>query len=296
MMRAMRIGFVGLGIMGSRMAANLLAKGHTLSVWNRSRARAEDLLAAGATWAESPRALGAAVEVVCTCVADPPALAAVSEGADGFLGGLAPGALVIDFSTVGPDAVRRLDQLCQARGASFLESPVTGSKNGAAAGTLLAMCGGTPEAYAAAQPVLAAVAGKTIHIGGVGQASVVKLAGNMIIAHMTEALAEGAALAMQAQVGVGKLLEMIQASGYASPFWQFMGKALAARDFSTHFSVELMHKDLTLAMQLGDTLGVAMPGTAAIREVYQLARTRGLGARDIVSTAAVIDPSLDVSG
>ncbi|HEX2658403.1 MAG TPA: NAD(P)-binding domain-containing protein, partial [Polyangia bacterium] len=147
----MRVGFIGLGIMGSRMASNLLAKGHTLTVWNRSAARAAELRAAGARWADSPRALAAEVDVVCTCVADPAALAAVAGGADGFVAGLARGALVIDFSTVGPEASRHLDGLCRARGARFLEAPVTGSKNGAAAATLLIMCGGSPEDFAAAQ-------------------------------------------------------------------------------------------------------------------------------------------------
>jgi len=291
----MRIGFIGLGIMGSRMAGNLLAKGHTLTLWNRTAARAAELRAAGALWAETPRALASQVDVVCTCVADPGALTAVAEGDDGFLAGLSRDGLVIDFSTVGPVATRHLDQLCQARGARFLEAPVTGSKNGAAAATLLIMCGGTAEAFAAAQPILGAVGGKSIHVGGVGQAAHIKLVGNLIIAHMVQALSEGAALAGAAGLNVETLLGVIQSSGFASPFWDFKGKALAARDFSTHFSVDLMHKDLTLALAQGAALGVPLPGTAAIREVYQMARARGQGERDIIATATVIDPALGVA-
>jgi len=289
----MRVGFIGLGIMGSRMAGNL-AKGHTLTVWNRTAARTDDLRAAGARGADTPRALASDVDVVCTCVADPAALLAVAEGADGFVAGLAKGALVIDFSTVGPEASRRLNELCEARGARFLEAPVTGSKNGAAAATLLIMCGGTAEAFAAAQPVLAAVGAKAIHVGGVGQAALIKLVGNLMIAHMLQALSEGAALAGAAGMSVETLLGVVQSSGYASPFWDFKGKALAARDFSTHFSIDLMHKDLTLALAQGDALGVPLPGTAAIREVYQMARARGQGERDIVATAAIVNPALDV--
>jgi 3-hydroxyisobutyrate dehydrogenase-like beta-hydroxyacid dehydrogenase len=289
----MRIGFIGLGIMGSRMASNLLAKGHSVTIWNRTATRAAELLGAGARWAETPRALAADVDVVCTCVADPAALAAVSEGADGFLAGMGQGALAIDFSTVGPVASLRLAEGCRARGARFLASPVTGSKNGAAAGTLLLMCGGSAETFAAAKPVLDAVGGKAIHVGDVAQAARIKLVGNLMIAHLVEALAEGAALAERSGVGIEKLLEVVQSSGFASPFWDFKGAALAAHDFSTHFSIDLMHKDLTLALGEGAALGVPLPGTAAIREVYQLARTRGLGARDIVATAAVIDPALD---
>jgi 3-hydroxyisobutyrate dehydrogenase-like beta-hydroxyacid dehydrogenase len=290
----MRVGFIGLGIMGSRMAANLLKKGHELTVWNRTPARADELRGAGAKVAKTPAELAAWAEVVCTCIADPPAMDAVSEGQNGFLQGLAPGTLVIDFSTMGPEVTRRLDAACRARGARFLESPVTGSKNLAGAGTLLLMCGGPPETFAAAQPILQAVGNKAIYIGEVGQAAQVKLIGNLIVAHMVEALSEGAALAMQGGVSMDKLLEVVQGSAYASPYWEFKGKALAARDFSTHFSIDLMHKDLTLALRLADTLGVPVPATAAIREVYQLARAQGLGQRDIIATAIVIDPSLNV--
>jgi 3-hydroxyisobutyrate dehydrogenase len=291
----MNVGFVGLGIMGSRMAANLLSKGHQLTVWNRTAARADQLLAAGARWADTPRALAAAVDVVCLCVADPAAIHHVADGDAGFLAGLGQDKLVIDFSTIGPDTARALEQDCRVRGALFLESPVTGSKNLAAPGGLLMMCGGTAETFAAAQPILNAVGAKAILVGDVGQAAQVKLIGNMFVAHMVNALAEGAALAIRAGISMDKLLEVVHSSGYASPYWDFKGKALAARDFSTHFSVDLMHKDLTLAMNWADGLGLPLPVTAAIREVYQGARIRGMGARDVIATAAVIDPDLDVA-
>ena len=288
----MRVGYIGLGIMGGGMARNLLKKGHAVTVWNRSAARTAPLHEAGATVAASPRALAAEAEVVCTCVSDPAALAAVSEGPEGFLAGLKAGTLVIDFSTVGPAAVQALATACQARGARFLAAPVTGSKGGAAAGTLLLMCGGPAETFAAAQPVLSAVGSKAILVGDVVQAAQMKLIGNLMLAHMLEGLSEGSALAAAAGIGLEKMLEVVQASGYASPFWEFKGKALAARDFSTNFSVDLMHKDLTLAMEVGQQRGVPLPGAAAIREVYQLARAQGLGEQDIAATAAVISPVL----
>jgi len=288
----MRVGYIGLGIMGGGMARNLIKKGHTVTVWNRSEARAAPLREAGATVAESPRALATGAEVVCTCVSDPAALSAVSEGPEGFLAGLRPGTLVIDFSTVGPAAVQALAAACQARDARFLAAPVTGSKSGAAAGTLLLMCGGPADTFAAAQPVLAAVGSKAILVGDAVLAAQMKLIGNLMLAHMLEALSEGSALAAAAGIGIEKMLEVVQASGYASPFWDFKGKALAARDFSTNFSVDLMHKDLTLAMEVGHRQGVPLPGAAAIREVYQLARAQGLGEQDIAATAAVIAPAL----
>lgn len=291
----MRIGFIGLGIMGSRMAANFRAKGHEVVVHNRTRGRAEALLAAGATWAESPRALAATpgLELICTCVADPPAMEETAFGAQGFLAALAPGTRVVDFSTLFPAMIRRLAAAVAERGGAMLEAPMTGSKTAAQAGTLLLMCGGERALFDALQPVLSAVSARAIHVGSIGQASQVKLIGNVIIAHMVEALSEGAALAARSDIPLAKLLEVVQSSGYASPFWDFKGKALLERDFTTHFSIDLMHKDLTLALATAHEKRVPMPGTAAIREVYQLARAQGRGGDDISATATVINPDLN---
>ena len=290
----MRIGFIGLGIMGSRIAANFRAKGHELWVNNRSRARAQPLLDAGAHWAETPRALAETpgIQLIGTCVADPPAMEGIAFGAQGFIEGLARGTRVVDFSTMFPALILRLGAAIAERGGALLESPMTGSKNAAQAGTLLLMCGGDRALFDELQPVLKAVAAKTILVGSLGQATQVKLIGNVIIAHMVEALSEGAALLAKSDIPLTKLLEVIQASGYASPFWDFKGKALVERDFTTHFSVDLMHKDLTLALATAHEKQVPMPGTAAIREVYQIARAQGRGGDDIASTAIVLDPSL----
>jgi 3-hydroxyisobutyrate dehydrogenase-like beta-hydroxyacid dehydrogenase len=276
------------------MAANFRAKGHDVVVFNRTRARAEALLAAGATWAESPRAVAATpgLDLLCTCVADPPAMEEVAFGKQGFVAALASATRVVDFSTLSPALILRLGAAIAQRGAALLEAPMTGSKNGAQAGTLLLMCGGDRALFDGLQPILGLVSAKTIYVGALGQATQVKLIGNVMIAHMLEALCEGAALAARSDIPLGKLLEVVQSSGYASPFWDFKGKALLERDFSTHFSVDLMHKDLTLALQTAHEKRVPMPGAAAIREVYQIARAQGRGEDDIASTAMVIDPNL----
>jgi len=291
----MDIGFIGLGIMGSRMAKNLL-RANRVAVWNRSPEPARALAAAGATVAATPADLAASADVVALCVATPAAVEAVAEGPQGFLAGLRPGALVIDFSTVGPATARRLAEACAARDARFLACPVTGSKGGAESGTLVLMAGGAPEAFAAAKPVLDLVGAKAIHVGTVEQACTVKLVGNLVLAHMLEALAEGTTLAARAGVPFETLLSVMQSAVYASKFWDFKGQALAARDFSTNFSVALMHKDLSLALALGQELGVPLPGTATIRELYQQAKAQGLGELDIVATAAIVDPSLAPAG
>jgi 3-hydroxyisobutyrate dehydrogenase len=298
----MRVAFLGLGIMGSGMAANVLAKGHELWVWNRTRARAEPLVARGARWAASPRAAAEipGLDVLCTSVADPAALEEVAFGPPGdpaggdlgFVAGLGRGVRVVDFSTVSPALVLRLQAAVVERtgpDGGFLASPVTGSKTAAAAGTLLLMCGGERRLLDALAPLLGAVSAKAVHVGTVEQAAQMKLAGNVIVAHMVEALSEATALAGRAGVPVEKVLEVVQSSGYASPFWDFKGKALASRDFSTHFSVDLMHKDLTLALEAAGAARLQLPGSAAIRDVYQLARARGLGGDDITATSTVLD-------
>jgi 3-hydroxyisobutyrate dehydrogenase len=292
----MRVAFLGLGIMGGGMAANLLVKGHELWVWNRTPARAEPLLARGARWAASPRAAAevSGLEVLCTALADPAALEQVAFGDGGFVAGLGRGTRVVDFSTVSPALVQRLEAAVAERAGpegGFLASPVTGSKNAAAAGTLLLMCGGDHKLLEALAPVLGAVSAKAVHVGTVAQAAQMKLAGNVIVAHMVGALSEAMALAARAGISAEKVLEVVQSSGYASPFWEFKGRALASRDFSTHFSVDLMHKDLTLALEAASAARLPLPGTAAIREVYQAARARGLGAHDITATATVLEPT-----
>lgn len=290
----MDVAFLGLGIMGSRMAANLAKKGDAVRVWNRTPARAQPLREAGATVAETPARAASGAEVVCLCLADPPAVEAAFFAPDGVEAALAKGALVIDFSTGSPQLAARLDAAVRAKGARFLESPVTGSRNGAAAGTLVLMCGGEPAVFEAAQPLLAKVATRVIHVGPVGTASRVKLMGNTIIAMMLQALCEGMVQATRAGIAPEKLLEVIQASGYASPYWDFKGKAILARDFETHFSADLMHKDLSLALAAADDLRVPVPGLAMVREQFQALRAAGRGGEDIAALVKVLEAQAGV--
>ena len=271
----MEIAFLGLGIMGSRMAANL-AKKHSVRAWNRTpREGANAKSVADAT---------RGAEVVCLCLANPAAVEAVLPDIQ-----LSNGTLLIDFSTGSPSLARRLDDAARERGARFVEAPMTGSKNGAAAGTLVLMCGGDPEAIATAKPVLDCVAAKVIHVGPVGSASRVKLIGNTFIALMLQALCEGFVLCDKAGVPREKLLEVVQSSGYASPYWDFKGKAILAGDFEPHFTAELMHKDLTLALESANELKVPVPGLAMVREQFQMLRARGLGNEDIAALIKVLE-------
>ena len=281
--------------MGSRMAANVAKKGHAVAVWNRNRARAEPLASAGATIAATPADAARGKDAVALCLADPPAVRRAMFAEDGVLSTLAKGAVVVDFSTGSPALAAELDDAIRAKGGRFVEAPVTGSRNGAAAGTLVLMCGAEDSALAAARPVLDAVASKVIHVGPVGTGSRVKLIGNTFIGLMLQALCEGFVICAKAGIAPEKLLEVVQASGYASPYWDFKGKAILARDFDTHFSVDLMHKDLTLALESANEMRVPVPGLAMVREQFQALRAAGLGGEDIASLVKVLEAQTGVA-
>lgn len=292
-MRAMpqqpRIGFAGLGIMGSGMALNFVKKGYPLVVWNRDPARAAPLAAAGARVAASPRELAAGADFVVSCLATPQAVAAVALGADGLLAGAARGLRWIETSTIGSAAVLELGAAAAARGVELLEAPVTGSKVGAREGTLVVMTGGPRALHDACEPVLRAFATKVVYVGPLGAAAVMKLIGNTIISFMLEGLAEGAVLGERAGVPLEKILEVVQASGFASPYWAFKGGAMARRDFDTHFSLDLLHKDQALMLAEGGARGVPLPGLAAIHQVTSSARALGFGPEDIAAQLKAVE-------
>lgn len=279
-----RIGVCGLGLMGRGIAANYVKKGWPTVVWNRTAAAAQAI--AGAEVAPSPRALAAEVDYVVTSLSTPAAVEAV--GAE-LLAGARAGLRWIETSTIGSEASLRLAAAAAARGVAYLEAPVTGSKNGARDGTLVVMTGGPAELHAECEPVIAAFAARIIHTGPVGAAAVVKLVGNTIITFMLEGLAEGAVLARRAGVPLDKLLEVVQASGFASPYWAFKGGAMARRDFETHFSLELLHKDQALALREGALRGVPLPGLAACHQVTASARALGHADKDIAAQLLAVE-------
>jgi 3-hydroxyisobutyrate dehydrogenase len=290
-----RVGFLGMGLMGSRMALTLARKGFQVTVWNRTRARAEAVaVQAGSEGSsirvvDSPSQLAAGVDVVCSCVADPQALRDVYAGPSGALAGARAGQLFVDFSTVAPEDTLALDEACRARGVDFVESPVTGSRAGAERGTLVLMVGASPAALARAQPLLSAVGERAVHCGPVGAGSQVKLAGNALLALMLEGLSEAMLVTQRAGIDPRVFLEVVQASGYRSPYFDFKGKALLARDWDTHFAVDLMFKDLSLFQASAARLRVPTPAVGAVREVYGLARAQGQGDKDITAVVTALE-------
>lgn len=284
-----RVGFAGLGLMGSRMAANLLKTGFPLTVWNRTPGRAAELQAAGAKVAKTPRELAEGADVVVACVADPPAVERLVFAEDGLLGGVRPGFRYLECSTVDPALTRRVQAALRERKADALEAPVTGSRNGAAQGTLLFMTGGAKEVHEELLPVMMAMGTKAIYCGEMGLGSVTKLVGNTVISFMIEGLCEGLVLGRKAGLSVETMLDVIQSSGFASPYYAFKGGAIAKRDFDQHFSIDLLVKDQGLMLAEGTTRQVPMPGLAAIREVFQAARAQGYGQEDIAAVVKSLE-------
>ena len=290
-MTTKRIGFAGLGLMGSRMARQFLDKGFPLAVWNRTPDRCAPLRAAGAQVAGTPRELAEMCDVFVTCVADPGAVGRIVFADDGVRPAARPGFRYIETSTISPGLARRTAEALRAKGADVLEAPVTGSKMGAEKGTLTIMTGGRRETHDELLPILMAMGTKAIYCGEIGQASVVKLIGNTIISFMLEGFCEGLVTGRKAGIPLETLIEVIQASGYASPYFAFKGGAIAKRDFDQHFSIDLLVKDQGLMLDEAAAQGVPMPGLAALREVFQAARAQGYGQEDIAAVVKAIERS-----
>jgi len=290
-----RVGFLGLGIMGSRMARNFAQKGFEVTVWNRTRAKAETLAGLRGSGpfeikiAHTPAEVAANTDAFCTCVADVPALREVALGRDGLVSGARSGQLFIDFSTVSPELTRELESASRAQGVDFVEAPVTGSKNGADKATLLLMVGASDAAFARALPLFQAVGERFIHCGPVGAGSQVKLAGNALIAMMLQGLSEAMLLTQRAGVDPRKFLEVVAASGFRSPYFDFKGKAMLERDFETHFAIDLMFKDLLLFLDSAARHRLPTPGVSAVKEAYQFARSQGKGGKDIGAVMTVLE-------
>jgi 3-hydroxyisobutyrate dehydrogenase len=274
----MRIGVIGLGIMGAPMARNLLRAGHAVVVYGRTRARVAALLAAGATAAPSPAALAAEVDAVVTSLPDTPDVEAVYLGEQGVLAGARPGLLAIDTSTIAPEAARRLAAQAAARGVAFLDAPVSGGEQGAIAGTLAIMVGGEAEAVERARPIFAAIGRQTTHMGGPGQGQATKLVNQVIGAVTLAAVAEGIVLATRAGLDPAQVVAAVGGGAAASWMLANLGPRMQRRDFAPGFMVRLQQKDLRLALAAAARLGVPLPTTALVHQLFAAVEAHGGGA------------------
>jgi 3-hydroxyisobutyrate dehydrogenase-like beta-hydroxyacid dehydrogenase len=270
------------------MGHNLLKAGFPLVVWNRTASRADSLVAAGARLAASPKEAAAAADVFITIVSDPPALEQVLWGPDEKSGGafaaLRKGAIYIDSSTVSPSLARKIAEASAARGIRFLDAPVTGGTWGAEKGELLFMIGGAAETLEAARPVISAMGKKLFHLGPHGAGQTIKLAMNLLLAVEVDAFAESLALVTGAGIGGEKLVEVMQSSMARAGVLDVKAPLMLKGDYTPSFPLRLMHKDLSLALDLGNQLGVPLPAAAAARETYNSVKG---SAREDLDYAAV---------
>lgn len=265
---AQRIGFIGLGLMGRPMTLNLLKAGFQVTVWNRTTARADEAIAAGAKLAKSPREAAEAADFLITIVSDPPALEEVLWGKEGALGGLRRRATYIDSSTVSPTLARKISSACEERGVQFLDAPVTGGDWGAKKGELVFMVGGDAATLKEAEPILGVMGKKWFHLGPSGAGQTIKLAMNLLLALQVDALAEAMALVSGAGLQAEKLIEVMQSSMARSTVLDIKSQNFIKNDYTPSFPLRLMHKDLGLALDLANQIGVPLPATAAAREIY----------------------------
>jgi 3-hydroxyisobutyrate dehydrogenase len=272
-----RLGFVGLGIMGAGMAANLVRAGHQVTVWNRTQAKADPLVELGATVGGSPEAVAAESDVVFMCVSDTPDVETVLFGADGVAGGLATGALVVDHSTVSPAATRGWAERLAEQGIGFVDAPVSGGSEGAVKGTLSVMAGGSDEDIARARQYLEAVGSTITHVGGVGAGQTCKLVNQVLVVVSMLGVAEALVLAQAG--GLDPNVAVAATQGGAGGSWMLAnrGPQVAARDFRPGFTIDLQQKDLRLVLEAADELGVPAIATSIVHQLYRTLQADGLG-------------------
>ena len=274
------LGFVGLGVMGSRIAKRLLDAGHNLTGFNRTKSKAQWLLEAGMKWSDTPRAVAQESDVTFTMVTNTQALQAVFAGSDGLLAGLGPGKIYVDMSTVSPSASREFAAQVAARGAQMLDSPVSGSVSTLEEGKLSIMVGGDRNAFEKVNPILLDIGPKVTHVGGNGLAVSMKIATNLSLAVQMLAFSEGVLLAEKSGIPRETAVEVLLNSVIASPMVKYRGPFVLNLPEEAWFDVNMMQKDMNLALEMGRQLDVPLPTTAVTNEFLTAARAMGLTKED----------------
>lgn len=274
------LGFVGLGVMGSRMVKRLLDAGYSVTGYNRTKSKARWLLDRGMKWADSPRVAAEAGDIIFSMVANTDALRAVTEGTEGILAGLGTGKIYVDMSTVSPAAIRATAKLVEAMGAQMLDAPVSGSSITLEEGKLSFMVGGTREAFEKVLPVLQAIGPKATYVGTNGLAVSMKIATNLSLAVQMLAFSEGVLLAEKSGIARETAVEVMLNSVMASPMVKYRGPFVLRMPDEAWFDVNMMQKDLRLALEMGLQLDVPLPTTSISNEFLTAARGMGLADKD----------------
>jgi 3-hydroxyisobutyrate dehydrogenase-like beta-hydroxyacid dehydrogenase len=288
-----KVGFIGLGVMGSQMVNRLLSKGHAVTGYNRTRAKAQWLVEKGMQWADSPRAVASAAEYTFAMVTNAAAIQAISEGPAGLVAGLSTGKIFIDMSTVSPAVSRALAAKVRAAGADMLDSPVSGSVITLQEGKLSVMVGGRKETFEAVKPLLLDIGPKVTYVGDNGLALAMKIATNLSLAVQMLAFSEGVLLAEKSGIARKVAVDVLTHSAVASPMIQYRGPFVLEQPDEAWFDVNMMQKDMVLAMELGRQLDVPLPTTAVSNEILTSARAMGFTKYDF---ACMFDVLASMSG
>jgi 3-hydroxyisobutyrate dehydrogenase-like beta-hydroxyacid dehydrogenase len=287
------LGFVGLGVMGSEMVSRLLDKGHTVTGYNRTRAKAERLIKKGMKWGETPRAVCAAADVTFSMVTNEKALGAVMEGPDGILSAVTVGKFLIDMSTVSPGYSRTIVAKVREKGADMIDAPVSGSVITLQEGKLSVMVGGRRETFDRMKPILDDIGPKVTYVGDNGLALSMKIATNLSLAVQMMAFCEGVLLAEKSGIEREVAVDVLVNSAIASPMVKYRGPFVLTMPEEAWFDVNMMQKDMMLALDMGRALDVPLPTTAVSNEFLSAARGMGFAKQDF---AVVFDVLAKMSG
>jgi 3-hydroxyisobutyrate dehydrogenase len=282
------LGFVGLGVMGGGVTRRLLQAGHTVHGYNRSREKAAPLVDLGLVLEDSPRDVAEAADVVFSMVTNVDALQAVTQGPEGILAGLAPRKIYVDMTTGTPEASRALAEQVADLGAQMLDAPVSGSVSTLEEGRLTIMVGGDDDAFTAVEPILLDIGPKVLHIGSNGQALLMKIAINLSLQVQMVAFCEGLLLAEKDGIDREVAVEALLASVIASPMLKYRGPFVLEQPDEAWFDVNMMQKDMNLALEAGRRLDVPMPTTAISNELLTAARGMGLAEQDFAVVYEVL--------
>lgn len=274
------LGYIGLGTMGGQMADRLLAKGHTVTGYNRTRSKAEWLIDKGMKWADSPRAVCEAAEVTFVMVTNSASLEAAADGPDGMLAGLRASKLLIDMSTVSPVVSRALAAKVREKGADMLDAPVSGSIASLLEGKLSVMVGGDRATFERARPLLEEIGPRVTHVGGNGLGLTMKIATNLSLAVQMLAFSEGVLLAEKSGIARETAVDVLTHSAVASPMVKYRGPFVLQMPEDAWFNVNMMQKDMLMALEMGRQVDVPLPTTATANEFLTAARGMGLADQD----------------
>ena len=272
------IGFIGLGIMGHAMAQNLITQGFDTVVWNRTTSRADDLVVLGGTVAASPSDVAREADIVMVCVSDTPDVEAVVFGPDGVSAGISPGSLIIDHSTISPGATKDFALRINEQDAFWLDAPISGGSEGAVNGTLSIMIGGDVAQVERSRPYLEAVGSTITHVGPQGAGQLVKAVNQVLVVVNQLAVSEALLLAEAGGLDLEATLSAVAGGAAGSWMLSNRGPQMIERDWSPGFTIDLQQKDLRLVLAAADDLGVPLPGTALVHQLYRALQNQGLGA------------------